>query len=226
LINSYVKTKESEVKGLKAKKEDIITYWKSLSLEAPEYPIAKFRIINEQNRILLEIINMARDSENEVLELTTSVGIIQEDTAEVFDSIIGFAHKNPKVNFRILANITKENMVLIEKIVKTLNIASRKDHGCERSHFVVFPEYTIPGLKGINVVQKIIEGASWEIGTIVVGGVDGLRKNEYATLCEQSENVYDGGWTSSREHADLLRHCARIQPDAGGVAGKRGAIHR
>jgi len=73
----------------------------------------------------------------------------------------------------------------IDRIVRTLEIASQADHGCEKTHFTVFPEYAIPGLEGVRKTQEILESSSWKDGTIVVGGVDGLTKSEYSTLCSQ-----------------------------------------
>ncbi len=73
----------------------------------------------------------------------------------------------------------------IERIVRILEIAKQADHGCEKTHFTIFPEYSIPGLKGVQKIQEILESSSWKDGTIVVGGVDGLTKSEYSTLCSE-----------------------------------------
>lgn len=92
----------------------------------------------------------------------------------------------------------------IDRIVRTLEIARQADHGCEKTHFAVFPEYAIPGLEGVSKIQEILESSSWKNGTIVVGGVDGLNKSEYFTLCSENntevhqgnkpEKVRDGQW--------------------------------
>jgi len=73
----------------------------------------------------------------------------------------------------------------IDRILRTLEIANKADHGCEKTHFTVFPEYAIPGLEGIRRIQEILQNDSWENGTIVIGGVDGLTKSDYSTLCSQ-----------------------------------------
>jgi len=122
LIDTYVKIKESELHGLEAKKNDIITYWKSLSVKDADYAIAKFRIITEQKRILMQIISMVQGSEKEILELTTSTGIIQEDIAGVFDTMTDLAKKNPEMDVKILTNITKENRRLIEQMINATAI--------------------------------------------------------------------------------------------------------
>ncbi len=92
----------------------------------------------------------------------------------------------------------------IERIIRTLEIAKKPDHGCEKTHFTIFPEYSIPGLQGIRKIQEIIRDNSWEGGTITVGGVDGLTKGEYSTLCNEDmtqvhqknkpERIQEGQW--------------------------------
>lgn len=95
----------------------------------------------------------------------------------------------------------------IERIIRTLEIAKQADHGCEKTHFTVFPEYAIPGLEGVRKIQEILERSSWKDGTIVVGGVDGLTKKEYSTLCNEgmtqevhknnkAEKVRDDQWVN------------------------------
>ncbi len=120
LIDSYLKTKKSQVYGLEAKKNSLVTYWRSLNLEAQEYPIAKFRVLTQQKRIYAEILTMIQGSKKEVLELTTSSGIIQEDLAGIFDTMTDIALKNPKVQFKILTEISKDNQKVIGQIIKTI----------------------------------------------------------------------------------------------------------
>jgi len=73
----------------------------------------------------------------------------------------------------------------IDRIIRTLEIAEKADHGCEKTHFTIFPEYSIAGLEGIAEIEKILRNDSWKDGTILIGGVDGLTKSEYSTLCSQ-----------------------------------------
>jgi hypothetical protein len=92
----------------------------------------------------------------------------------------------------------------IDRIVRTLEIAKQADHGCEKTHFTVFPEYAIPGLEGIRKIQEILQDNSWKNGTIVIAGVDGLIKSDYSTLCNENntevhqdnkqEKVRDDQW--------------------------------
>ncbi len=74
----------------------------------------------------------------------------------------------------------------IEQIKRTLVIAKNEEHGIHQTHFTIFPEYSIPGLEGVNTIQSILE-ADWPNNTIVIGGVDGLDKTQYTQLLEGSK---------------------------------------
>jgi len=94
----------------------------------------------------------------------------------------------------------------IEQIIRTLEIAKQADHGCEKTHFTIFPEYSIPGLEGVLKIQEILRSDLWKDGTIIIGGVDGLTKDEYITLCNEdmtqvheenkAEKVRDDQWVN------------------------------
>ena len=88
--------------------------------------------------------------------------------------------------YRWLNNKKKKQ---IERIIRTIEIAKKAEHGCEKTHFTIFPEYSIPGLEGIQEIEENIRSSSWEKGAIIIGGVDGLTKNEYSTLCSWKDTV-------------------------------------
>jgi hypothetical protein len=73
----------------------------------------------------------------------------------------------------------------LDRITRFMNIAKQFD-GNGKSHFTLLPEYSIPGIDGINRVNRFLLDYSWPSETIVMGGVDGLSKNEYAILCNNA----------------------------------------
>ena len=94
----------------------------------------------------------------------------------------------------------------IRRIINALEVARQADHGCGKTHFTVFPEYSIPGLEGVRKIQDILESGSWENETIIIGGVDGLTKGDYSTLCHENntqvheenkpDKIPDGHWVN------------------------------
>jgi len=67
-------------------------------------------------------------------------------------------------------------------VARTLEIARAKGHGAQRTHFTIFPEFSIPGLDGVAAIDAALQAADWPACTVVIGGVDGLDRADYLTL--------------------------------------------
>ena len=70
----------------------------------------------------------------------------------------------------------------LESLEAVLDVARTAPHGAPKTHFTVFPEYSIPGTDGIKLIEQAISDNDWPNQTIVIGGIDGLSVEEYATL--------------------------------------------
>jgi len=67
----------------------------------------------------------------------------------------------------------------------TVSVALAVRHGAPKTHFTVFPEYSISGLDGIALLETAIRADEWPAGTIVIGGTDALSKLDLVTLAGQ-----------------------------------------
>lgn len=76
-------------------------------------------------------------------------------------------------------------------ITDTLQVARAARHGAPKTHFTVFPEYSIPGLDGIALVETAIRAADWPTATIVIGGTDALSKPDFVTLADAPGTYLD-----------------------------------
>jgi sugar-specific transcriptional regulator TrmB/CBS domain-containing protein len=119
LLNSLITTRKSRILELEAQREALASYWKNLSSRVTEYPLAKFRVITEKRAIYSEIEHMTQEAKEDVVKLTTGVGVIQEDLAGILDAITECARKNRKIQIRILAGISKDNYDVIAEMMKT-----------------------------------------------------------------------------------------------------------
>lgn len=82
-------------------------------------------------------------------------------------------------------------------LTETLAIARSSQHGAGKTHFTILPEYSIPGLEGIERVETAIRQGDWPNGTIVIGGTDALTHEQYAQLLQ-----------ADRTHVDAIRNGA------------------
>jgi sugar-specific transcriptional regulator TrmB/CBS domain-containing protein len=117
LLETFINTKKSEIASFNEQKDQLLNSWHSISAPESEYPIAKFSVITGKKKIHSKMLNMIRESEKDVLLLTTRLGLIQEDIAGIFDAIVQPAQKR-KVQFKILTDVEQENLRVAERLTK------------------------------------------------------------------------------------------------------------
>jgi hypothetical protein len=76
----------------------------------------------------------------------------------------------------------------LERIEATLELA-RGGCGLHKTNFTVFPEYSIPGVDGVELIQRAASNDAWPSNSVIIGGLDGLTREEYAQLCDEA-NVH------------------------------------
>ena len=110
-------------------------------------------------------------------------------------SLVGMVAMQPSLTrklttepFRCRPGSKEEQLVALER---TLAIARVADHGAEKTHFTLIPEYSIPGLDGITRIESILRDPSWPNGTVVIGGTHALSKADYAALCSEDGTSVD-----------------------------------
>jgi hypothetical protein len=91
---------------------------------------------------------------------------------------------------------------VLAAIRKTLQVAKLNDHGEGRTHFTVFPELSIPGNQGISLIEETIRANDWPPQTIVMGGIEGLTKAEYAAICAGERSTVDHAVNRPEQVAD------------------------
>lgn len=85
---------------------------------------------------------------------------------------------------------------ILSEISRTLAIARGSHHGQDRTHFTIFPEYTVCGLEGIKLIDDAVKAGEWPRRTIVIAGTDALTKHEFQSLCAQEGTHHDAAHNS------------------------------
>ncbi|MBN1244188.1 CBS domain-containing protein [Candidatus Bathyarchaeota archaeon] len=123
LLDAFINSKKSEVARLNEQKESLMSTWQVISAPESTYPVAKFSVINGKKKIHKKMQSMIEESVKEVLILTTSLGLIQEDIAGVFDAIMYPAQKC-NVKFQIITDVSEDNLKIMERISKNFSFAN------------------------------------------------------------------------------------------------------
>ena len=76
-------------------------------------------------------------------------------------------------------------------LTETLTVSRSAIHGESKTHFTVFPEYSIPGLDGIAHIEAVLKANDWPHATVVIGGIDALDRTQYASLLQEPQTHVD-----------------------------------
>ncbi len=115
LVDNFITSKKNEVVSFNEQKSGLLTAWTSISAPESEYPVAKFSIITGKKKIHSKMLGMIEESKSEVIILTTSLGLIQEDIAGIFDAAVPPAQER-NVQIQIITDISPENLKVVERI--------------------------------------------------------------------------------------------------------------
>lgn len=107
-------------------------------------------------------------------------------------------------------------------LTETLAIARSNLHGVGKTHFTVFPEYTLPGLDGIERVETILRQGDWPNGTVIIGGTDALSRAQYIKVLQGDRTHVD----VTRNGADQVEHNKWVNCAITWVKGADGAVQR
>lgn len=84
----------------------------------------------------------------------------------------------------------------LEVLTKTLAVSRAAEHGSPKTHFTIFPEYSIPGLDGVALIDIALSAEDWSPGTILIGGTDGLSKGDFVKLASSPNTNLDTDWNN------------------------------
>jgi sugar-specific transcriptional regulator TrmB/CBS domain-containing protein len=143
LVDSFISAKKNEISSLTDQKKNLITAWQSMSAPESEYPVAKFSIITGKKKIHSKMLSMIDEAAEQITVLTTSLGLIQEDIAGIFDSAIISAQER-KTQIQVITDISPENLKIAERLEETVsedNLSVKFRHVQMTSKF--FPRFLI-----------------------------------------------------------------------------------
>jgi len=182
LLEAFINAKKTEVQSFVDQKESLTASWRASSAPESEQMIAKFSVITGKKKTHTKMLNMVQESKKEVLVLTTSTGLVQEDIAGVFDEVLRMAQQR-KIAFKIIADVSPENLSIAESIVKK---TSAKNLNVEFRHVdlssKLFPSFLIKDEEAIlhgssgnrSALLDLEDNALWILDKMFVSILNGF----------------------------------------------------
>ena len=99
----------------------------------------------------------------------------------------------------------------LQAIQEALEVARTACNEDSKTHFTIFPEYSIPAPEGVELIEDTLRQKDWPTQTIVIGGMDGLAAGAYAQLVAAPGTHVDKEYNDpARVPTDQWINCAII----------------
>jgi sugar-specific transcriptional regulator TrmB/CBS domain-containing protein len=115
LFDNFIKQKKIEVSNLTEQKQKLVSAWKSVSAPESEYTFAKFSIFSGKRKIHLKMVNMIEEAKSEIKVLTTTRGLIKEDIAGIFDTVVSPSREH-NVQIQLITDVSMDNLKVVESL--------------------------------------------------------------------------------------------------------------
>ena len=94
----------------------------------------------------------------------------------------------PHEPYRLTDDARSRQLEVLERTIQIASVSRDTEH---TTHFTILPEYCIPGLTGVQLIEERLLSESWANGTVLIGGLDGVTRDEYADLLSHSRTHHD-----------------------------------
>jgi sugar-specific transcriptional regulator TrmB len=119
VLDLKIRGKQDEVRQMENSKSELLTDWRKISTEKPEYPLEKFTVIKGDNKIFTKIFKMIKDTKGQLSTVSTVTELIHADRYGIFEAI----NNHPlgsKVEFRIITDLSTSDLISTRFLRKRL----------------------------------------------------------------------------------------------------------
>jgi sugar-specific transcriptional regulator TrmB len=122
VIDMNIQAKQEEAAHIAAQKKNLLNYWQNIKKIEPESRLEKFTVIEGNRKIYFKLSQMMSETRNQLSTVTTVQGFMRANQFGFFDA--GFNHPSKsKIKFRLLTELSSENISTMKRILKMLKDA-------------------------------------------------------------------------------------------------------
>ena len=118
VLDIFVNAKMEEANKIQRNRAEILSDWQSISLPEIDEITPKFAVLEGKNAIFSKIIEMAQQTKKHLLTMITVPDLLRADQVGFFDAAFAKS-KERKLQFRLLTELSEQNMDTILSILKT-----------------------------------------------------------------------------------------------------------
>ncbi len=208
-LNMNIEAKRQEADTLEKKKKEILEQWRNINAEKPNTSEDRFLVISGSHNIYSKILQMWSESSEEMLEITTLVGLTQAQKRGVMDSIISIAaekHAAPKWHSRLILDFSERNIEAVKRYLKRsaakhTNIEWRYTDLSSNSHLRFVIKDTEEVLFFLTNPEKLTKNKQ-----------EACFWTNSQTLVLAFKTIHETSWSNSQKAAERIKEIEAKKP--------------
>ena len=124
VLDLFIKAKKDEAQNIEKNRNAMLSHWRSFDIAETAAPSDRFMVIEGRSYIYAKIFQMVKETKKEFLAITSSLGIVRADKADIIKTFVKL-----KIPFRILTNVSLQNVETIKRVLKEIIISTQNCAG-------------------------------------------------------------------------------------------------
>jgi sugar-specific transcriptional regulator TrmB len=117
ILDSFIKAKRDEAASVETAKKELLSYFERFGKLGPEPVPEKFVVIEGSHKIYPKILQMIKETKNQLSAVATVPGLLRADQFGIFDA--AFTHPlKSKIQFRFLTDLSEQNLNAVKTLLK------------------------------------------------------------------------------------------------------------
>jgi sugar-specific transcriptional regulator TrmB len=119
VLDLFIKAKKDDARNVEENRDSTLALWNSMVVsESSAFP-DRFMVVEGSSYIFSKIKQMIGTAKKEILLSTSGLGIVRAEGADIFQSLI-----DQNVPFRILTNVSSQNLAAIKRATAEMKICT------------------------------------------------------------------------------------------------------
>ncbi len=115
-LDLNIRAKRDEAALIEKEKQELLVDWNRISTPSDEPSLEKFSVIEGRNKISSKLLQIIKQAKGQLSALLTVPDIERADQFGILDAF--HSHKNLPTQFRLLTELSKQNLKAIEKVAE------------------------------------------------------------------------------------------------------------
>lgn len=120
IVESTIKAKRDEAARIESTKQELFTYWTSLSKTKLELPLEKFTVIQGRDKVYSKISQMIAETKSQLSTVTTVTGLLRANQFGLYDAVSKHPRKS-QIQFRFLTELSSQNLNGLKTILSEIS---------------------------------------------------------------------------------------------------------